>query len=95
MDSRHKFKVAAIRARIEFCEVERRRLLKMMTSSQIDLAWISERMDSIAREIYASSIAIWSSWRSGRKKMDLIEANCAGGVSARLRSRLSFLQTNE
>ena len=51
MDSRRKFKVAAIRARIEFCEVERRRLLKMMTSSQIDLAWSSERMDSIARDL--------------------------------------------
>jgi len=51
MDSRHKFKIAAIQARIESCEVERRRLLKMLAGSQIDLAWISERMDSIARDL--------------------------------------------
>ena len=51
MDSRHKFKVAAIKARIEFCEAERRLLLKMLTTSQVDLAWISERMDSIQRDL--------------------------------------------
>ena len=40
---RNTFKIAAIRARIEFCEAERRQLLKMMTRSQVNIAWISER----------------------------------------------------
>ncbi len=51
MDSRHTFKIAAIRARIEFCEAERRQLLKMVTKSQVDLAWISERMDRIQKDL--------------------------------------------
>jgi chromosome segregation ATPase len=51
MDSRHKFKVAAIQARIEFCEAEQRQLLKMMTSSQVNIVWISERMDSIQKDL--------------------------------------------
>jgi len=50
MDSRP-FKVAAIRARIEFCEAERCHLLKMVMSYQVDLDWISERMDCIEKEL--------------------------------------------
>jgi hypothetical protein len=50
MDSRP-FKIAAIKARIESCEAERRHLLKMVTSCQVDLAWISERMDSIQNDL--------------------------------------------
>jgi hypothetical protein len=49
MDSRP-FKIAATKARIEFCEAERRHLLEMVTSYQVDLAWISERMDSIQKD---------------------------------------------
>jgi len=48
---RNTFKIAAIRAQIAFCEAERRQLLKMLTSSQVNIAWISERMDSIEREL--------------------------------------------
>ena len=51
MDSRHTFKITAIRARIELCEAERRRILNMMTNSQVDLAWISERMDNIQKDL--------------------------------------------
>ena len=47
MDSRRQVKIAAIKARIDFCEAERHQLLEMLTSSQVDLAWISERMDRI------------------------------------------------
>jgi hypothetical protein len=50
IDSRP-FKIAAIKAPIEFCEAERRHLLKMVTSCQVDLAWISERMDSIENDL--------------------------------------------
>jgi hypothetical protein len=51
MDSRHVFKIAAIRGRIEFCEAERRRILKIVMSSQVDLGWISERMDCIEKDL--------------------------------------------
>ncbi len=51
MDSRP-FKIAAIKARIEFCEAEQRHLLEMVTSYQVDLAWISERMNCIQRELH-------------------------------------------
>ena len=51
MDSRHTFKLAAIKARIEFCEAERRHLMKMMTSSPVNLDWTSERMNSIQTEL--------------------------------------------
>ena len=50
MDSRP-FKIAAIKARIEFCEGERRHLLDLVTSYQVDLAWISERMDSVQQDL--------------------------------------------
>jgi hypothetical protein len=50
--SRYIFKIAAIRERIEFCEAEQRQLLKMVTtSSQVNLAWIAERMEKIQREL--------------------------------------------
>ena len=51
MDSRHVFKIAAIRGRIEFREAERCRMLKMVTSSQVDLGWISERMECIEKDL--------------------------------------------
>ena len=51
MDSRHTFKIAAIRARIEFCEAEHRQLLKLVTSSQVNIAWVTERMDRIEKDL--------------------------------------------
>jgi hypothetical protein len=51
MDLRHKFKIAAIKEQLEFCEAERRLLLKMATSSQVNLAWISERMECIQKDL--------------------------------------------
>jgi len=51
MDSRHVFKIGVIRGRIEFCETERRRILKMVTSSQVDLRWISERIECIEKDL--------------------------------------------
>jgi len=51
MDTRHVFKIAAIQGRIEFCEAERRRILKMVASCQVDLAWISDRMDCIQKDL--------------------------------------------
>ena len=52
MDSRHTFKLAAIKARIEFCGAERRQIVKMMTSSLVSLAWTSDRMDCIRTELH-------------------------------------------
>ena len=50
MDSRP-FKIATIKARIKFCEAERCHLLELLTSSQVDLAWISVRMDSVQQDL--------------------------------------------
>ena len=50
MDSRP-FKIAAIRARIEFCEAERRHLLELVTSYQVNLVWISERTGCVEKEL--------------------------------------------
>ena len=51
MDTRIQFRIAAIKERIEFYEADRRRLLKMISASQIDLGWISERVDSVQLEL--------------------------------------------
>ena len=51
MDHRRKFKIAAIKARLEFCEAERRQLLTMMTTSQVNLAKAGERIDRIQRDM--------------------------------------------
>jgi hypothetical protein len=51
MDSRHEFQITAIQSRIELCEATRRNLLRMVTTSGVNLAWISERMDSIRRDL--------------------------------------------
>ena len=47
----NKFKAAVIKERIRFCEIERRDLLRMVTTSQVDLAWISERMNCVQTEL--------------------------------------------
>jgi hypothetical protein len=51
MDHRHQFKIAAIKARLEFCEAERRELLTLVTTSKVNLAKAGERMDRIQREL--------------------------------------------
>jgi hypothetical protein len=51
MNSRRLFKIAAIKQRIEVCEAERRRLLKMLSSAQVNLAWIFEQMDRIRSDL--------------------------------------------
>ena len=51
MDTRHQFRIAAIKERIEFYEAEHRRLLKLVSTSQVDLAWISERCDCVQLEL--------------------------------------------
>lgn len=39
MDLRRKFKIAAIKAQIEFCECERRQIFRMMRRAPVNLAW--------------------------------------------------------
>ena len=48
---RREFKITAIRERIEFCESERRQLIRMVTRSPVNLAWISGCMRSIDKEL--------------------------------------------
>jgi len=48
---KREFKIMAIKAQIEFCESERRRLISMVTRSPVNLAWISESMGSIEKEL--------------------------------------------
>jgi hypothetical protein len=51
MNPRREFKISGIKTRIEFCEAERRHLLRMVTTAQVNLAWVSERMDSIQKDL--------------------------------------------
>lgn len=51
MDSRHRFKVAAIKTQIQFREAERGNLFKMMTSSQVNLAWMCEHWNDLERDL--------------------------------------------
>ena len=51
MDARRKIKIAAIKARLEFCEAERRRLLTAVTSTQVSLAKIHDRMERVQKDI--------------------------------------------
>jgi predicted transcriptional regulator len=50
MDLRRKGKIAAIEARLEICETERRQLLDLVTSTGANAALISERAERIQRE---------------------------------------------
>jgi hypothetical protein len=45
MDLRRKGKIAAIEARLEICEAERRQLLDLVTSTGANAALISERAE--------------------------------------------------
>ena len=51
MDHRRNFKIAAIKARLEFCEAECRQLLAMVTTSQVNLARAGEHIDRIQTDI--------------------------------------------
>jgi hypothetical protein len=51
MHSRLIFKIAAIRERMEFCEAERHQLMRMLTNSRVNLAWITERMERVERDL--------------------------------------------
>ncbi len=55
MDVRRKAKLAAIKARLEFCEAERRQLLVAVTSAQVSLAKIHERMERVQKDMNALS----------------------------------------
>lgn len=51
MDIRRKVKIAAIKARLEFCEAERRRLLMAITTTQVNLAKVHERLERIQKDL--------------------------------------------
>ena len=51
MDFRRRGKIAAIRARLEICEAERRKLLRVVTTSGANLSQISEHVDRIQTEL--------------------------------------------
>jgi chromosome segregation ATPase len=55
MDFRRKAKIAAIKARLEFCEAERRHLLVAVTSTQVSLAKIHDRMERVEKDFHALS----------------------------------------
>lgn len=56
MDMRRKAKIAAIRARIEFCEAERRRLLLAVTNAQVNLAKLHERAERVQKDFHVLSL---------------------------------------
>ena len=47
----NKFKHAVIEERIRLCERERLDLLQMLATHMVNLAWVSERMQSIETEL--------------------------------------------
>jgi hypothetical protein len=51
MITRHQFKMATIKERIACYEAERRQLLRMVETSQVDLAWLTERWDAVHLEL--------------------------------------------
>ena len=64
----NRFKHAAIKERIRLCELERLDLLKMVTTQPVNLAWVSERMQSIETEL-----------RFLYRDLDSLESQEAGG----------------
>ena len=48
----NQFRLVAIKERIRLDELERQDLLRMVTRSQVPLAWISERMECIETELH-------------------------------------------
>lgn len=51
MDFRRRGKIAAIKARLEICEADRRRLLRIVTTTGANLAQISEKVDQVQSEL--------------------------------------------
>lgn len=51
MDFRRRGKIAAIKARLEICETERDELLYVLTTRGANLSQISERAESIQKEL--------------------------------------------
>jgi glycine cleavage system regulatory protein len=51
VDIRRKIKIAAIKARLEFCEAERRQLLTAVTTTQVNLAKIHERLERVQSDL--------------------------------------------
>jgi hypothetical protein len=47
MNLRRRVKIAAIKSHLEVCEAEKRRLLAALTSTQVNLAEIHERMEQV------------------------------------------------
>lgn len=50
-----KAKAAAFRARAQLCEAERRRIVDIVTRSQVNLSQIADRMDRVEYEFRALS----------------------------------------
>lgn len=51
MGFRRRGKIAAIKARLEICEADRRRLLRIVTTTGSNLAQISEKVDQVQSEL--------------------------------------------
>jgi hypothetical protein len=64
MDSRRRAKIAAIKARLEFCEAERKRLLSAVTSTQVNLAKVYERMERVEKDYYLLSLDLKANEKS-------------------------------
>ena len=47
----NRFKLAAIKERIKLFELERRDLLRMLTEQGVNLAWVTERIQTIDTEL--------------------------------------------
>ncbi len=48
---RRKLRIERIKARIRDCEADRQWLFKMLTTSQVNLAWISERFAETEKDL--------------------------------------------
>jgi hypothetical protein len=48
---RRKLQIARIQSQIEECAEERRRILAMLTSSQVNLEWAADRMAEIQKDL--------------------------------------------
>lgn len=51
MDLRYKFKIEAIKSQIKFREAERGNLFRMMTRSQVNLAWMCDHWNDLERDL--------------------------------------------
>ena len=51
MNSRRQFQMERIKSRIRECEADRDWLLTMLTKTQVNLAWISERLSQNDKDL--------------------------------------------